>query len=60
MDLNAALEWYVELAGKPGWKAYVWDRVQQMALEHPAEFRELPELLKAEMQRRTEKKETEE
>lgn len=52
MDLQQALAWYVHLASQPGWGAYVWHRVKEMAREHPSVFGDLPELLKAEMQKR--------
>jgi hypothetical protein len=51
MDLQKALEWYAHLARQPGWKSYVWHRVNEMAREHPAVFGDLPALLLEEMKR---------
>lgn len=48
----AALRWYAFLASQPGWKSYAWHQVNVFAQEHPSVFGSLPELLKAEMQRR--------
>ena len=36
---------YVYLAAQPGWKAYVWDRVQQLARECPELYSGLPAAL---------------
>jgi hypothetical protein len=49
--LRWALDWYSHLARQPGWKAYVWDRVQAMAKEEPLLFWKLPDLLLEELQR---------
>lgn len=49
--LSAALDWYVYLAQQPGWSAYVWRQVNDMAKEHPWLYWRLPELLTAEVQR---------
>lgn len=51
MDLPAALEWYTHLARQPGFKEYVWHRVQEMAREHPSVFQDLPALLTEAMKR---------
>ena len=49
MDFEATrtrlLAHYVTLAKEPGWKAYVWDRVQQMAAEEPDLWGDMPKLL---------------
>jgi hypothetical protein len=52
MDLPEALRWYVHLASQPGWSAYVWHRVNEMARDFPLVFGELPALLTAEMKAR--------
>lgn len=52
MDLQKALEWYAHLARQPGWKSYVWHRVNEMAREHPAVFGDLPALLLEEVKRK--------
>lgn len=52
MSLEQAVEWYAELASVPGWKAYVWHRVQEMALEFPMVYAELPERLTTVMKER--------
>lgn len=36
------LDWYTKLAKNPGWKAYAWHRVNEMAVENPEFFRDLP------------------
>ena len=36
---------YTQLAESPGWKAYVWHQVQQMARDDPQTFGTLPALL---------------
>jgi hypothetical protein len=46
------VKWYCDLASVPGFKAYAWHRVQEMAQSWPEHFGELPELVKVEMQRR--------
>jgi hypothetical protein len=43
------LDWYVQLAAHPGWKGYVWHRVNELAREHPALFADLPDQLTARM-----------
>lgn len=40
---------YTALAKTPGWRAYVWDRVKEMARECPELYRELPQLLAEKM-----------
>jgi hypothetical protein len=52
--LSAALAWYVSLASDPAWKAQAWHSANALAQSHPCVFRDLPELLKAEMLRRKE------
>lgn len=32
------LKYYVELAQKPGWKAYVWKEIQDMDIDHSGLF----------------------
>lgn len=49
MDLHQALEWYVKLAKQPGFKAYVWHRVNEMAQEWPSVYGALPDMLKEAM-----------
>jgi hypothetical protein len=51
VTLEQAVEWYVHLAKQPGWKFYVWERVQQMAADYPALYGELPQRLTAEMKK---------
>jgi hypothetical protein len=51
VTLKEALEWYAYLAKTPGWKAYVWERVKEMARENPELYWKLPDLLIEEMQR---------
>lgn len=41
-ELTEALAHYASLAREPGWKAYVWHRVQQMAEQQPGLYAELP------------------
>jgi hypothetical protein len=36
---------YVGLAKEPGWKQYVWGRINDLATEHPETYGELPKLL---------------
>lgn len=36
------LAWYAHLALNPGWKAYVWHRVNELAVENPEAFWDLP------------------
>lgn len=48
-DLPSALQWYVFLAKQPGWKAYVWDRVNEMASDSSGLWNDLPSLLVKEM-----------
>lgn len=43
------LAWYTALASEPGWKFYVWRRVNNMARECPAMWSELPAELTAAM-----------
>lgn len=43
------LEWYAHLAAQPGWRVYVWHRVNQMAMDHPELFADLPAQLTARM-----------
>jgi hypothetical protein len=50
--LSAALAWYTRLASDPCWKSYAWQQANDLAQQHPCVFRDLPELLKAEMLRR--------
>lgn len=45
MTLTESFAWYSQLAQKPGWSAYVWDRAQEMAKEHPELFARLPAML---------------
>ena len=52
MDLPQAVQWYAQLAGTPGWREYVWHRVNEMARDFPLVFGQLPELLTAEMKAR--------
>lgn len=47
--LQKMLDWYVHLAQAPGWKDYVWQRVKEMARDHPDLYRDLPALLVAKM-----------
>lgn len=49
MDFAKTLAWYAHLASQPGWKAYVWQQVQELERAHPAMFSGLPEALKAAM-----------
>jgi len=44
MDIQTLLDHYTKLARVPGFKAYAWQRVQELAKELP-EWRELPNLL---------------
>ena len=44
MDIQTLLDHYTKLARVPGFKAYAWQRVQELAKELP-EWRELPSLL---------------
>ena len=44
MDIQTLLDHYTKLARVPGFKAYTWQRVQELAKELP-EWRELPNLL---------------
>lgn len=48
-----ALEWYVQLAALPGWKAFAWHQVNLLATEHPALFADLPAQLTQAMQQRS-------
>ena len=43
MDIQTLLDHYTKLALVPGFKAYAWQRVQELAKE--PEWRELPTLL---------------
>lgn len=36
------LDWYTKLAKNPGWKAYAWHRVNEMAVENPEIHAGLP------------------
>ena len=44
MDIQTLLDHYTKLARVPGFKAYAWQRVQELAKELP-EWRDLPSLL---------------
>ena len=33
---------YVKLAANPGWKAYVWARVNELADKHPQFYGDMP------------------
>lgn len=44
---DALLAHYIELAGNPGWKAYAWARVKQLASEQPGMYGHFPERMKA-------------
>ncbi len=44
MDFQTLLDHYTRLAKVPGFKAYAWQRVNELAEEMP-EWRELPNLL---------------
>ena len=44
MDIQTLLDHYVKLAKEPAFKAYAWQRVQELAKELE-EWRELPALL---------------
>jgi hypothetical protein len=37
---------YIAKSKLPGWKAYVWHRVQEMARECPELYADFPELIK--------------
>lgn len=52
MDLAQALEWYTHLARQPGFREYVWHRVQEMAREHPSVFGDLPAMLTEAMKKK--------
>jgi hypothetical protein len=52
MDLEQAVKWYADMAASPAWKEHAWHMAKEFAREHPAEFRDLPALLTAEMKRR--------
>lgn len=41
------LAWYIELAIQPGWKAYAWHRVQELAERDPGLYGDFPEKVKA-------------
>lgn len=41
------LAWYIGLAIQPGWKAYAWHRVQELAALDPGLYGEFPEKVKA-------------
>ena len=47
--VNQLLAHYVKLAKQTAWKAYAWNRVQEMAKDCPALYGELPQRLTAEM-----------
>ncbi len=55
MDFEATktrlLAHYVTLAKEPGWKAYTWDRVKQLARDCPELYADFPELLTDAMKR---------
>ncbi len=44
MEIQTLLDHYTRLAKVPGFKAYTWQRVNELAEELP-EWRELPNLL---------------
>ena len=44
MDIQTLLDHYTRLAKVPGFKAYAWQRVNELA-EELLEWRELPDLL---------------
>ena len=44
MDIQTLLDQYTKLAKEPAFKAYAWQRVNELAEEF-AEWRELPTLL---------------
>ena len=33
---------YIRLASIPGWKEYVWHRVNELAKQHPSQYADLP------------------
>lgn len=41
------LAWYIELAIQPGWKAYAWHRVQELAALDHGLYGEFPAKVKA-------------
>lgn len=42
---SALLDFYVNLAQQDGFKAYTWQRVQQLSLDCPALYADFPKLL---------------
>ena len=44
---------YITLSKLPGWKAYAWDRVKQLARDCPELYADFPELLTDAMKRAT-------
>jgi hypothetical protein len=48
------LSHYIAMAELPWAKAHAWHQVNEFAKEYPALFGDLPDLLKAEMQKRKE------
>jgi hypothetical protein len=42
MTPDELLLWYIDLAREPGWKAYVWQRVQELAKNNTGMYSHFP------------------
>ena len=50
--VSAATAWYVYLGSQPGFAEHAWFQVKAFARDYPAVFKDLPDLVKAEIARR--------